>query len=302
MAATASPLVVKRLNYELTENFEVYLNCSVQMFKLTKAKGMLFDGFFPQGTGVKLNVQKSKEAIAKGFKFYYVASRNKEGYVPKSAFHDFVYAQLNDTPYTGVTYGGDKWLTDGKGNPIAFPEDDTGKHPCPRCGSPVNDHKLFETKHLSSMLDELIRYLSTSAKQGAFDHSGFMLAALHTKGNKYVVAYSGTLGTQDLKEFDYCVSCLVEKPVVAKPLTGSKYYFGIREQREYSNKAGSWSCAAPRAIQCAWRFLKDYPVDMSEKWYGERKGIAQHMDTVKSCDECRRYLPYMMCGTAFMRL
>lgn len=303
MAATSNPLVVKRLGQELTDGFRVYLTCAVQLFKFTNSGDLQCKYLLPSGTWATLDVKKSQEAIALGFKFYYVRTTAGNGYVPKSAFHDFVYAQLNDTPYTGVTYGGDKLLTNGDGSVVAFPANKSGGHPCQGCGCPVNYHKLYETNHLARMLNELIGYLSEAAKAGAFKHDEFMLAALRTKANKFVVAYSGTLGPKDLEEFTYCVNLLSEKPVLALPLQGAKYWRDKNEKRKYLNSAASWSCAAPRAIQCAWAKLEDYPIEMSEKWFGTQKGkTAIQGHTVKSCDTCRLYLPFMLCGTAFMRL
>ncbi len=302
MAATGNALVVKRLGHELTEGFQVYLTCSVQMFKFSKGGEMQFQRLLPRGTWAKLDLKKSKEAMALGFKFYYVRTGAGSGYVPKAAFHDFVYAQLNDTPYTGVSYGGDKLLTNGDGSVVAFPANASGNHPCQECGCPVNYHKLYETYDLTGVLNKLISSLSEATAAGAFKHSGFMLAALRTKGDQFAVAYSGTLGPKDRSEFEYCVSLLAERPAVAVPLQGGEYLRDKDEKRTYLNNAAAWSCAAPRAIQCAWGRLDDYPIEMSEKWFGTQKGIAIEGHTIKSCDVCRQYLPLMLCGTAFMRL
>ena len=300
MAASASPLKVKRIDLEITDGMVVYLPCAVQMFSFSKAGRPVFDKLLAKGSKVTLKLKETRDAIAKGFKFYYVQQGTSSGYISKAAFHDFVIAKLKDTPYTGVTYGGDKWMTDGKGNLLSFPVDDDHYQPCDLCGAKINDHKLYETKELATMLTAMIKLLGTSVGKGWFKHDKFMLGGLRTKENSFILAYSGKMNGADLGEFKACAADLEQHPVVAEPISGLSYRNDV-DQSTTTSDLSSWSCAAPRAVQCAWK-MHEIPLELSEKWFGTEMGVAIQGHSVKSCDTCRERLPGMLCGLAFMRL
>lgn len=297
----AEDLIVKRVGLKLGDGDSVVVKCAVQMFDFDKAGQPKYLGFFAVNTRVYLDLKRSQQAIEKGFKFYYVrGSDRRQGYIPKAAFHDFVAAQLDDTPYTGVSYGGDKWTMDGKGNLLAFPEDKDGHQPCDRCGGSANMHKLMETKQLASMVKAMVGLLEADTH---FTHDQFMLAGLRTAGDRFAIAYSGTLSDSNLTQFKARAAELDERPVVARMLGDQRYASDLDRTHPFPRQWSGWSCAGPRAVQCAWTTLQDVPIELSEKWYGKQSGmIAISEHTIKSCNACRGRLPYMLCGVAFWRL
>jgi hypothetical protein len=223
--------------------------------------------------------------------------------MPKSAFHDFVAAQFGSSNYTGVSYGGDKWLKDGQGNFHSFPLDEEGTCACYRCGGKANDHKLYETKTLAKLLNGFSDKLKEAWNSKKFTTEGIMLGALETKLGDYVLAYSGNIGAKNVQIFQECAAQLTEKPSVALPLSGTRYHSDENTKQKYARKSSpsTWTCAAPRLVQWAWR-SGQVPFNMSEKWFGPTQGtIAIHKHSIKSCDDCRLELPYMLCGLALRR-
>ena len=302
MAASSTALYVKRADLELKDDLEVHLTCAVQMFDFKDGKPFWTEKFFPANSKVKLKVKESQEALTKGFKFYYVQSGTTFGYMPKAAFHDFVAAKFGASNYTGVSYGGDKWLKDGQGNFHSFPIDKEGTCPCFRCGRKANDHKLYETNDLATLLGKLNDLLRNCWDKKTFTVSGFMLGALQTKEGDYAVAYSGNLGINNAAIFRDCAAQLDGKPVLAPPLSGTRYLSDHKTPQKYpGNLVDTWTCAAPRLVQWALRD-RQTPFNMSEKWFGPKLGeTAINKHSIKSCDDCRKELPYMLCGLAARR-
>jgi hypothetical protein len=302
MAASLSALYVKRADLELKDDLEVHLTCAVQMFDFKNGKPVWTEKFFPAGAKVKLKVKESQQALASGFKFYYVQAGTTSGYMPKSAFHDFVAAEFGSSIYTGVSYGGDKWLKDGQGNFHSFPIDDEGICACHRCGRKANDHKLYETKDLATLLSKLNDLLRGCWDKKTLTTSGFMLGAIQTKEGGYAVAYSGNIGIDNAAVFEKCAAQLDQKTALAPPLSGTRYLSDNKTPQKYPRKLlGNWTCAAPRLVQWAWRDGQT-PLYMSEKWFGPKLGeTAINKHTIKSCDDCRLELPYMLCGLAARR-
>jgi len=269
------------------------------------------------GTLVTIDADETRKALRKGFKFVYVTAANgRQGFIPKWIVNDFLYAASKDNrdALTGVSYGGDKWMMDAARNLFAFPIDDSNKQRCVKCGASANEHKLMETKEAktlcadfaASLGDDLLRGLG----RGHLGDTGVMIGVLET-ANAWIFAHSG-MGTHDLfagkvakfgRERNLGVvhaapSLQAADPFYVDDRGGTMPFATVRNFAQFGPAAtiDTLVCAAPKLIQKAYS-LNQKPITLSESWIGHAHEKFKDLDTIKSCDRCRKTVSYMVCPT-----
>jgi hypothetical protein len=308
---------VKRNDKQVKGGTKVQITNQVTMFHFPVMFGTpVRRGQLDRNQTVEILADETKEALSKGIKFVYVRAtmegKQVEGYIPKSVINDFIFANSKngfDTPLTGVSYGGDKWTVDANQRPISFPVKDK-KAPCLRCGKSANLHKLYESEKISKICAEfafdqsgdLLNELSPNIMK-----RGVMIGVLQTYKGQYIFGHSGNLehGAFEKAVGRFCGQNRIRNFVVAHKLQGTDtFYFNARENVPFSEiqqltgennvVITDLHCAAPKLIQACYR-CGDKPVFLSEKWLGDEHGSYEDLDTIKSCDTCRKFLPFMLC-------
>jgi hypothetical protein len=295
--------------------------------------GAHVEGSLVAGDVVAIDWDRTNEALRYGVKFVYVDCRAKglEGYVPKSALNDSIYANCNGG-VTGVTYGGDKWLEDGKRNILVLPYGDKGQSRCTYCGKKANAHKLQETKELADLCRDLIKFVARSdyekisileklpashpyqPRKGQGSTKGAMIgvAATNSKGRWHVFGHSGLINEDMFRDAVIAfahkrgINALVAPEIQANAkLMG---YDGKPLDEEHINRIGNevykedggfnpskLKCAAPRILQLCNQTLDCKAIAMTEKWLGSSNNFDEE-DSAKSCDKCRQMIPFFLCN------
>lgn len=314
--ATQPLFVNKRSKIQVEDGFEVQITNEVELFKLVDDVPTSIRKL-PVGTKVVVDAKKTRPLLKRGIKFVYVQTEIDNGYIPKYVINDFVFAQ-KFKEYTGVSYGGDKWTVDATGNAHAFPISD-GKHRCPACGRSANTHKLYETNEVQGICMAFVAYLGTgsdlswiiTSPHGNSVKGSVMLGVLETdKG--YIFAHSGQTSnfgrfTKEVGEFaqHHGLRKYFPAPALADQdkFLVDKYGNDIsiaklcELAKVTSFQISEMVCAAPKLIHECYR-LGQKPLAMSEKWSGTEHAKYSDQDTIKSCDRCRKFLSYMLCGVA----
>jgi hypothetical protein len=318
MAGDSPLYTVTRTGKKVESGTKVQITNQVTLFNFpvtfgTPAKVCLLD----RNQTVEILADETKKALDRGIKFVFVRAtsgyQEVEGYIPKAVINDFIFANSKngfDQRITGVSYGGDKWTVDADQRPIPFPLKDK-KAPCLLCGKSANLHKIYESEALSRICAEF-----------AFDQSGnllgklsqntvkrgVMIGVLQTFKGQYIFAHSGNVehGSFDNDVRNFCGRNRIQHYAVAPKLKATdSFYLNKKETLPFSkiqeltgqhNVAfNDLHCAAPKLLQACYR-NEDKPVFLSEKWLGDEHESFEDVDTIKSCNTCRKFLPFMLCS------
>ena len=207
-------------------------------------------------------------------------------------------------------------MMDGQRNLIAFPLDDSKKQRCAKCGAAANRHKVMETKEVKEVCGKFAAYLGEDLLRGLgrghFGNAGVMIGVLKTTDDTWLFAHSGQathgLFSGKVRAFgrDMKLGTVHEAPSLQAidPFYiddhGGTLPFArvqtLAQLPANTNIAGLF-CAAPKLIQKALA-LQKYPDTLSERWVGQAHDSFEDMDTIKSCDRCRKTISLMLCPSA----
>jgi hypothetical protein len=304
----------KRLDRNVEGGEKIRLSNAVEIFTFHHGNPTSAGRLLP-GTVVIIDEEETRSALKKGFKFVHVtaAESGTSGYIPKWVVNDFLFAKhTKGEDWTGVSYGGDKWMMDANKNLHAFPIDPNQKQRCARCAASANKHKLMETevvrnhcgKFAFSLGDDLLRGLD----RGHLDSTGVMIGVLrtdrgwffsHSGSNTHglfasaVAKYGRETGLAPVRA---APSLAAADPFRVNPRNGTFPFATIAGFAGFAAGASiaDLVCAAPKLIQAAYA-ANETPLVMSERWTGFAHGRFGDLDTIKSCDRCRRTLSFMLC-------
>ncbi len=317
----ASPYTLNRTDQEVTSRTRVFLSNRVTLFDFptnwTDPEAVCT---LDQARWVVIDVKKTQEAFRHGLKFVYVRTQGgrgeQQGYIPKSALNDYIFASGEHDlkgPLTGVSYGGDKWVMDASGRPVPFPRGPGGSARCVRCGNKANGHKIYESEALAKICADFVFQLPdllAGIYRGKMQKPGIMVGVLQGRSGDYYFAISGTAADEPAELDGFVRSFVSGRHLgafhVCRVRAANQFYIEAGQHVPFAqilalapgraHAMSDLACAAPKLIQECYA-QGDEPEFLSEKWLGRHHEYKEG-DTIKSCDTCRTFLPFMFCSRA----